>query len=225
MERQVILDKLSEFLMVEQGGFQLYRVASERTQMPEFKARYEEFGRETARHREILVGLIEAMGGDPGYVSPLARVAQKRGEQLLCLAIEMDGLSQKEIEAIDLENVLIAETKDYSDWSLLAQLMEQMPEGGERTAVEAAVNEVLGQEDEHLGWAGQELTRLSLQMAMEGPAPSPERWEKLWSGPHYTPDQHPAPVTQGDGLMEPAMLPSWGDSPLQRSMKMTAGRR
>ena len=70
MEQQVLLDKLSEFLMVEQGGLQLYRVAAARCSLPNIKQRYQEFGEQTARHREIYVtvtnGTInhnEAIGG------------------------------------------------------------------------------------------------------------------------------------------------------------------
>jgi hypothetical protein len=40
MQQSVILDKLSEFLMVEQGGLELYRVAASRSQTPALKARY-----------------------------------------------------------------------------------------------------------------------------------------------------------------------------------------
>jgi rubrerythrin len=58
MERQVLLDKLSEFLMVEEGGLELYRIALSRTTNSEIKERYQEFAEETSRHRTILIGLI-----------------------------------------------------------------------------------------------------------------------------------------------------------------------
>jgi hypothetical protein len=74
----VMLDKLSEFLMVEQCGFELYKVVASRSTTPELKQKYEEFGRETAHHREVLIRLIERLGGDPSYISPPARVAQSK---------------------------------------------------------------------------------------------------------------------------------------------------
>jgi rubrerythrin len=73
MERQVFMDKLSEFLMVEQGGLELYRIALSRATNPETKQRYQEFVEQTNRHRTILIRLIERLGGDPSYVSPTAR--------------------------------------------------------------------------------------------------------------------------------------------------------
>jgi rubrerythrin len=127
MNNEVVLDKLSEFLMVEQCGWQLYRVVGERASDPELHERYEEFGRETDRHRTILTGLIRDLGGDPDYVSPTARLAQAKSEALLASALVAGPLGEAEREANDLENVLLAETKDHADWELLSKLIEQLP--------------------------------------------------------------------------------------------------
>ena len=51
-----------------------------------------------------------------------------------------------------LEAVLLAEAKDHSSWSTLAQLVPKLPEGV-RTAFADATQRVEQQEDEHLGWA------------------------------------------------------------------------
>src|SRR5918997_1053906 len=205
MQHEVMLDKLSEFLMVEQGGLELYRVAASRCTNPDMKARYEEFGRETAHHRAVLIRLIERLGGDPSYISPPARVAQFKAAKLLESALAVDGLSQPEIEMNDLENVLLAETKDHADWHLLSEIAKQlaspsvmeklqdatkqvlgmMPSGlsmvDVQQAIQAAVDEVEDEEDEHLEWARETLTRMCLEMAMNGPAPSPERWQRVIS--------------------------------------------
>ena len=138
MLKQVLLDQLSEFLMVEQGGLELYRVAASRARNPELKAKYEEFGRETAHHREVLVRLIERLGGDPSHVSPTARVAQFKAAKLLESAMVVDGLDEREIELSDLENVLLAETKDHADWTLLQQMADKAGKGGLSGAVQKA---------------------------------------------------------------------------------------
>ena len=138
MLKQVVLDQLSEFLMVEQGGLELYRVAASRAVNPELKAKYEEFGRETNHHREVLVRLIERLGGDPNYVSPTARVAQFKAAKLLESSMVVDGLSEPELELNDLENVLLAETKDHADWELLAQMADKASKGGLKGMAETA---------------------------------------------------------------------------------------
>jgi rubrerythrin len=222
MEQQVLLDKLSEFLMVEQGGLQLYRVASERGTQPQLKERYEEFGQQTARHREVYVELIEALGGDPNYVSPTARLAQVKATKLIESAMIVDGLAPEEIMANDLENVLLAETKCHLDWELVSQLAEQATDAKTKQALQRAVREVEEQEDQHLEWARQTLSAMALEMVQKGPAPSPQRWMQALSGP--TPpieEVNPSPVTKG--LLPPAEQPAWGPTPVARDMRRKTG--
>ena len=218
MNYEVLWDKLSEFLMVEQCGWQLYRVVADRTGDPELKERYEEFGRETDRHRTILSGLIRDLGGDPDYVSPTARLAQAKSEALLQSALVSGPLSPAEREANDLENVLLAETKDHADWELLGQLAEQLPKGKVRAAIEAAVAEVEPQEDEHLGWAQTKLATLGLQAIVgQAPAPAPDRLDECVIQPELKIKQvHPAPMDKRS-LLEGAKLPATEPTPASRT--------
>ena len=78
MDYQVVLDKLSEFLMTEQRGIELYTVAASRSTSPDVRSKYEEFGSQTAHHRDVLVQLITQLGGGPDYVSPTARLVLYR---------------------------------------------------------------------------------------------------------------------------------------------------
>jgi len=221
VERQVLLDKLSEFLMVEQGGLELYRVAASRAEIPELRQRYEEFGRQTARHREVLTRLIQQLGGDPNYVSPTARAAQVKAAKLVESALVVDGLAPIEIQISDLENVLLAETKDHADWQLLSQLATQPIDDAVKQAVAAAVKEVEQEEDRHVEWARQTLGQLCLQMVTQGPAPSPERWMMVTSGPVPPIETlNPSPVL--DGLLPPAKEPAWQEATVARAMRAGA---
>ena len=221
MEHQVMLDKLSEFLMVEQGGLQLYRVAAARATDVALTEQYEEFGRQTDHHRQVLIRLIERLGGDPSYVSPTARLAQFKAAKLLESSLAVAGLSAQEIAVNDLENVLLAETKEHTGWSLLAKLAEQMPDGEMKQALTEAVAEVEPQEDDHLAWARDTLSQLCLAMAMQGPAPSTARWQALISGPvPPITNIHPAPMQQEDGLLEAARQPQWQEPLVVRSARM-----
>ncbi len=218
MQQQVLMDKLSEFLMVEQGGLQLYRVAAARCAMPNIKQRYEEFGEQTARHRQVLVQLIQALGGDPNYVSPTARLAQVKATKLIESSMIVDGLAPEEIMANDLENVLLAETKCHLDWELVSQLAEQVTDAKMKQALQQAVPEVEDQEDQHVEWARQTLSQMALEMVQKGPAPSPERWMQVLSGSVPPIEEvNPSPVTQG--LLEPAQQPAWAPTPIARDMQ------
>jgi rubrerythrin len=219
VNNQVLLDKLSEFLMVEQCGWQLYRVVGERTGDPELKARYEEFGRETDRHRTILTKLIGDLGGDPDHVSPTARVAQVKSESLLQSALLAGPLGEAEGEASDLENVLLAETKDHADWELLGRLAEQLPNGKTRKAIEAAVAEVGPQEDEHLGWAQAKLAELALLAITSAPPPDPDRLNRCVIQPDLAIKQvHAAPIDKRR-LLDGAKLPASQPTPASRTSR------
>ena len=218
MERTVLLDLLSEFLMVEQGGLELYRVAAARCTDAALKQRYLAFGEETARHRELLVRLIERLGGDPAYVSPTARRAQAKTAALQQAALAAHGLSQPELEAADLENVLLAETKDHADWHLLQLLAGQAEDAAVRAALEEIVPQVEEEEDEHLRWARDELAERTLRRVLLGPAAPPERWQRLLTGPEPPLAAiHPAPATEG--LLPLSRLPPWADPPALRELR------
>ncbi|HEV2122356.1 MAG TPA: ferritin-like domain-containing protein [Chloroflexota bacterium] len=221
MERQVLFDKLSEFLMVEQSGLELYRVAASRCTNPTLKQRYEEFGNETERHREILITVIEQMGGDPSYVSPTARLAQVKAAKLLEATLLVDGLSQEEVEANDLENLVLAETKDHADWHLLEQVMQQADDEDVKRILQQVVGKIEEEEDTHLQWARETLGQMALQMVLKGPAPSPERWQKVLTGPIPPIEQgHPALIEEG--LLPLSQQPAWQDTPPVRAVR---GRR
>jgi rubrerythrin len=222
MHLPVLMDKLSEYLMVEQGGLQLYEVALARCTDPELKHRYQEFARQTAHHREVLARLVERLGGDPSYVSPTARLAQIKATKLLESSLMADGLDPQESEANDLENVLLAETKDHADWHVLSQLAQQVTEPVVRDALQEAVQEVEAEEDQHVEWARQKASELCLRMVQQGPAPAPERWQRVISGPvPPITAVHPAPV-QTDQLLPPAQAVPWSPSP--SAVALAAGK-
>jgi rubrerythrin len=149
-----VADLLSDMLAHERSGARLYRSVAGRTNNPVLKQRYQHFGNETVEHVEILESLITELGGDPGYVSPAARATEKSGTALLestfLLAGSIDLLSQ---ELVMLDAVLLAEAKDHANWSCLAAMVEDLPGGDERDALQLAVDDVEVQEDEHLQWA------------------------------------------------------------------------
>jgi ferritin-like metal-binding protein YciE len=149
-----LADTLSDMLMHERCGFHLYRSVAGRSNNPMLKRRYEEFQAETETHIAILEQLIGDLGGDPGYTSPAARATEKYDfgalEGSFLLAGSVDLMTQ---ELVMLNAVVLAETIDSANWETLAALTESLDEGPVRDAFARAVEQVLPQEQEHLGWA------------------------------------------------------------------------
>jgi rubrerythrin len=164
-----LADLLSSCLMHEQCGLHLYRTAVNMTTDAELRAKYEEFGAETEDHIRIFEELIAACGGQPGYVSPTARLTEaldmKMHEAALLLP---DGADQQTLELAILESVMLAESKCHSNWSLIQKMAGELPEGLARTAFEKAVEQVEDQEDEHIRWARETWEQLIMTLARSG---------------------------------------------------------
>jgi rubrerythrin len=167
-----LADLLSSFLMHEQCGLHLYRTAISLTVDPTLREKYEEFGLETEEHIRIFEELITACGGQPGYVSPAARLTEALDSKIHEAAILLpDGADDAALELAILEAVVLAETKCHADWTMIQTLMGQMPEGEARAAFQAAVDQVEEQEDEHIRWARQTWEQLILTQAQSGALP------------------------------------------------------
>jgi ferritin-like metal-binding protein YciE len=168
-----VADLLSDMLAHERCGAQLYRSVQQRTNNPVLEERYRHFGEETVEHVAILEQLITELGGDPAYVSPAARATEKAGTGLLestfLLGGSVDLFTQ---EQVMLDAVLLAEAKDHANWSCLAGMVEDLPQGDAREALETAVEEVEVQEDEHLRWAQDTRCRMISLQATSGPTSS-----------------------------------------------------
>jgi ferritin-like metal-binding protein YciE len=168
-----VADLLSDMLAHERCGAQLYRSLQQRTNNPVLQERYRHFGQETVEHVAILEQLITELGGDPAYISPAARATEKAGSGLLestfLLGGSVDLFTQ---EQVMLDAVLLAEAKDHANWSCLAAMVEDLPDGDAREALEAAVEEVEVQEDEHLRWAQDTRCRMISLQATSGPTSS-----------------------------------------------------
>lgn len=164
-------DLLSACLQHERCGVHLYRSVGGRTTNPDFQARYEEFERETLRHVEILEELIATTGGDPMYVSPSARATEKAAAGLVESTFVLEGsIDPDTAELAMLEAVLLAETKDHGNWTLLGRLAGAMADGPVKEALTAAVEVVLAEEEQHFGWADNARAQLLYGLATGGQA-------------------------------------------------------
>jgi rubrerythrin len=163
VKRDELMDKLSEFLTVERGGIKLYEAALHHVHDREVKEKYQEFLRQTRRHEEILTEIIEELGGKPSHMSAGAKIAKQKGDALLKTMNETQGLSSAEAELNAIENIVIAETKDHTDWELLGHIAHRSEDSELSQLLKPAVREVESQEDEHLSFSQKKLGELALK--------------------------------------------------------------
>jgi rubrerythrin len=160
--RAFLADLLSSFLAHEQCGVHLYRTVAGATANPMLQGRYRQFLGQTEEHVRILEELIGDLGGNPFYVSPSARLVHAMNTGLLqgvVLAAGSGDILHREMAM--LEAVVLAETKDHADWSLLATLAADLPDGAEKDVLRRAVERVQPEEDEHVTWAKDMWTRMA----------------------------------------------------------------
>jgi len=163
---QFLADTLSAFLAHEQCGVHLYRTVAGASENPVLQGKYRKFLDQTERHVAVLERLISALGGNPYYVSPTARLVHAMNTGMLQGVVLAAGSAEPLVrELAMLEAVLLAETKDHADWSFLADLVDHVPEGQAREALAAAVQEVEPEEDEHVGWARDMWHRMAMLQA------------------------------------------------------------
>jgi rubrerythrin len=161
-----VADFLSAVVAHERAGRHLYRSVAGRTLNPLLRSKYEDFGRETERHVEILEQLIADIGGDPQYVSPAARGTVAAGKKIVESTFGLSGsVDVMTAEMMMLDAVLLAESIDHANWTAMAELADDLPRGDVKQAFRDAVAEVLEDEDEHLDWAREMRTRMIVLQA------------------------------------------------------------
>ena len=176
-------EQLSELLLqaleTEMGGVQIYQTALGCVVNEDLKEEWEEYLGQTQRHVEVMHELFEKMGLDPKQETPGRKVVRHIGESLVkAMKMAKDAGGKPEAaELVACECVVLAETKDHSNWELMSQLADKT-KGKEAQALKEACEEVEEQEDEHLyhskGWC-RELWIASLGMPAVLPPPEEEK--------------------------------------------------
>jgi rubrerythrin len=151
-------------LAVEEGGIKLYEKALDELQHEELRDKLEELHEETQRHVELVQEMMQAAGIDADHKSPGAEAAEHKAEGLLSTEVEEELRDLNNIE-----NLVLAETKDHWDWEMLSSIVSRIQERELKDAVRSAVSEVFKQEREHLQWNQDTLTELAMEMAEQSP--------------------------------------------------------
>jgi hypothetical protein len=177
MEPAQLKELVLQALTHEKGGVLVYQTALECAVNGDLKKEWEEYLDQTRSHVEALTGVCEALGVDPGELTPACQVVQHMGKALVtAMKMALAGGDAAAAQLVACDCVVLAETKDHANWELLGACVETV-EGRAAEILAAAYDRIEDEEDEHLyhsrGW-GRELWRQSLGLKAILP-PSEER--------------------------------------------------
>jgi len=168
---------LYEALETEKGGVLVYETAVRCAINDDLKAEWDEYLSQTKNHVTVLIDVLKKLGLNPDQDTPGRNVVRHSGVSLVkTMEVAMIAGKPEAAQIVAAECVTLAETKDHANWSLLSKLAESAT-GKEKEALEAAVEEVEPEEDEHLyhtaGWA-RELALKALGLPAQLPPPEEE---------------------------------------------------
>ena len=155
-------DFLSEMLAVEKGGVKLYERALSDLEHSELEDKLKEFLQQTHRHVEVCTSMLELAGGDSNYQSPGAQAADHKATGLITAEVPPKMLDQNNVE-----NLVLAETKDHWNWEMLASIAPKIGDPELKRAATKAVSEVRRQEKTHLDWNEKTLSKLAMESATQ----------------------------------------------------------
>jgi hypothetical protein len=172
---------LLQSLEHEMGGVKVYTTAVQCAVDPRLKKEWGEYLDQTKSHVETLEELCATCGVDAKEETPGRAVVRHVGGALVeAMRMALAAGEPAAAQLVACECVVLAETKDHLDWTLLGKCAESLG-GDQAAAVQAAYDEVEDEEDEHLyhtkGWC-RELWIQSLGLNAVLPPPEEERGVK-----------------------------------------------
>lgn len=175
-----VKELLLQSLETERGGIKIYTAAISAAVNEDLREEWQEYLEETQHHEEVLTRVFSELGMDTEEMSPGREVCAHNGASLVA-AIELAkaNADPAAAELVACECVVLAETKDHSNWELIGKVAESADDKVAQV-LKAAYDEVEEDEDHHLyhtkGWC-RELWIQSL--GMPAVLPPPEEVKKV----------------------------------------------
>ncbi len=156
MKLQQVEELVLQSLEHEMGGVEIYTTALKCAINEELESEWQKYLEETRTHVDALEEVCQELKIDKDKETPGRMVVRHLGNSLvkaMKMALANDEPTAAELVAC--ECVVLAETKDHLDWTLLGKCAENL-DGDKGKVLQAAVDEIEDQEDEHLyhtkGW-------------------------------------------------------------------------
>jgi hypothetical protein len=185
MKNKQLKELILQSLEHERGGLQVYTAALSCARNSDLQQEWNKYLTETQTHVETLETLCQTLGLDPEEETPGRAVVRFLGTSLVeAMKLALAGGDPVGAELAACECVVLAETKDHLDWTLIGVCAEHLG-SEELQALKVAYDKVEDQEDEHLyhtkGWC-RELWIQSLGMNAVIPPPEERRKVKTAIG-------------------------------------------
>jgi rubrerythrin len=182
MNEEQITELLYQALETEIGGQDIYKAAIRCAANDEAREEWEKYLEETEGHERILREVFDRLGLDPEDDTPGREVVRHLGESLVeAMVMAMQTGEREAAQIVAAECIVLAETKDHSNWELIG-VVAKKAKGDMKQALKEAYDQVEEQEDEHLyhtmGWA-REMWFESLGLPAQ--LPPPEEAKKVKS--------------------------------------------
>ncbi|HEU4812914.1 MAG TPA: ferritin-like domain-containing protein [Xanthomonadaceae bacterium] len=147
---------LYQALETEIGGVQVYETALRCAVNDDLRKEWNEYLDETRRHVQVLTRVFETLGMDTDTMTPGRKVVKHQGESLVeAMEMALSAGDPTAAELVACECVVLAETKDHSNWELIGVVGEK-GQGDTAKVLKAAYDSVEQDEDHHLyhtmGW-------------------------------------------------------------------------
>jgi hypothetical protein len=167
MNNKQIAELVLQSLEHEVGGVKVYETAIKCARNQDLRKEWKEYLEQTRTHVTALEAVCAALGLDPKRETNGRKIVRHLGGALVeAMNLALAGGDPAAAEIVACECVVLAETKDHLDWTLIGKCAEHL-EGSQAEALQEAYDQIEDQEDEHLyhtrGWC-RELWIASLGM-------------------------------------------------------------
>lgn len=175
---KVPTDLLYQALETEKGGVQVYSTALRCAVNKDLREEWNKYLEQTKNHVQVLSDILAELGLDPDAETPGRKVVRYIGTSLVkAMEMALRSTDPQSAQIVAAECVVLAETKDHTNWELLGELAKNAEET-EAMLLMPAYQQVEQEEDEHLyhtqGWT-RELWIEALGMPAVLPPPEEER--------------------------------------------------
>lgn len=185
MRNEQVKELLLQALETEMGGVKIYKTAIKCAVNADLKKEWQEYLEQTVHHEEIVRQVFAELELDPEEMTPGRQIVKHIGESLIeAMEMALKAGDPAAAQLVAAECVVLAETKDHQNWSLIGEVSKKA-KGAMEKSLRAAHDEVEDEEDEHLyhtsGWS-RELWIQTLGMPAVLPPPEEEKHVKTAIG-------------------------------------------